>query len=103
MTDNPQPKPPTNEQRLQAVAEKSNLTVRELKELVFISQRQENKSLKEANDALEESLRNQEFLLNQKQIRNNEIKLDLEFADLKPLYQLLKEGKYPKKKKLLFF
>lgn len=116
MTETPQPinKPPTVEQRLSEIATKSLITVRELKELVFQFQREENKSLKDVNDGFELMLKNQQFHINQKEIRNQEIKLELEYAEIKPMYdELQKKKSQPidpppeimpeKKKKSLFF
>ena len=103
----PQPKatPPTVEQRLSEIATQSNLTLRELKELVFQLQRQENKSLKDVNEGFEEMLKNQQFHINQKEIRNREIQLELEYAEIKPQYdELLKKKMQPEpEKKKKFF
>ena len=103
----PQPinKPPTVEQRLDEIAKNSNITLRELKELVFQLQRQENKSLKDVNEGFEEMLKNKQFHINQKEIRNHEIQLELEYAEIKPQYdELLKKKMQPEpEKKKKFF
>lgn len=82
---------PTLEEKLTAIAEKGGLTLRELKELIFQLQRQENKSLKDVNEGFEEMLKNQQFHINQKEIRNREIQLELEYAEIKPQYDDLRE------------
>ncbi len=85
---------PTAEQKLIVIAEKGGVTLRELKELVFQYQRAENKSCKEENDKHEEGQRFIMLNLNDRRIRNEMINLDLEFAELKPKNELLKQGKY---------
>ena len=106
--DNPQSnqEKPTLEQRLTEIATKGGITLRELKETVFQLQRQENKSLKDVNEGFEEMLKNQQFHITQKEIRNQEIKLELEYAEIKPLYDdLMKKRSQPvepKKKKKFF-
>ena len=97
---------PTLEEKLTAIAEKGGLTLRELKELIFQLQRQENKSLKDVNEGFEEMLKNQQFHINQKEIRNREIQLELEYAEIKPQYDdLMKKRSQPvepEKKKKFF-
>jgi hypothetical protein len=82
------------ETKLNEIATKSSITLRELKELVFQYQRTENKSCKEENDKHEEAQRYMALNLNDRRIRNEMINLDLEFAELKPKNELLKKGKY---------
>jgi len=104
--------PSITERKIIEVAKASNLTVRELKELVFQFQRQENKELKDVNDGLAEMLRNQQFHINQKEIRNQEIRLELEYDEIFPQYEELqkrrkdereaKNNPDPEKKKKLF-
>jgi hypothetical protein len=97
---------PTLEQKLQLIAERSqmNLTIRDLKDLVFQHQKAENKSLKDMLDAVENEQRRQQIFINDKRLRNEAMRLDLEHADLEPLFKLLQQKKYPpKKKKFLLF
>ena len=105
--------PSITEQKLTEAAQKAGMTVRELKELVFQYQRQENKELKDVNDQLQELLRSQQFQITQKEIRNREIQLELEYHnDLVPEHKILmerlksekqaKDSPEPEKKKKLF-
>lgn len=100
--EEPDKKPqPTLEEKLKLIAERSgmNLTIRDLKDLVFQHQKAENKSLKDMLDAVENEQRRQQIYINDKRLRNEAIKLDLEHKELEPLVDLLKKGKYPPKKK----
>ena len=101
----PQPKatPPTVEQRLSEIANKSSITLRELKELVFQYQRAENKSCKEENEKAHEEQREVAQVIQGTKLRNEAMKLDLEYAELKPKWDLLQDSERPKKKKFLFF
>ena len=95
---------PTLEQRLTEIAKANNLTFRELRELVFQYQREENKNCKEENEKHELQQKNMATMLNGTRLDNERMRLMLENAELKPLYELLRKGKYPpKKKKLLIF
>ena len=104
-------KPQTVEQRLDEIAKTSNLTLRELKELVFQYQRAENKSCKEENEKDKGELdkraniqKNAALELQQAKMMNEGMKIDIEFSELKIKHDLLEQGKYPpKKKKFLIF
>jgi hypothetical protein len=99
MPDNPQQ---TTEQRLQSVAEKSNLTVREIKELVFQYQREQNKQMKEENDEQKLVQERMVELMNGTRIENEKMRLSIEYSELKPVFERVKKGKSPRKKFLFF-